>query len=63
MKKCQILFLPEDWHDSWYEWVQEIETILNESYHDTIENTSHEALLGDKSKKKLGKLVQTGRLK
>ena len=44
-------FLPEDRHDSWYDWIQEIETVLNESYHDTTKITPHEALLGDKPKR------------
>ena len=39
-------FLQTVKHDSWFEWVEEIETILNESYHDTIEITLYEALLG-----------------
>ena len=41
--------LPENKHDSWYNWLEEIETIFNESYHDTIEITPHEALLGKKT--------------
>ena len=44
-------FLPVDRHESWYNWIEEIETILNESYHDTIEITPHEALLGTKPKR------------
>ena len=44
-------FLPADRHDSWYNWIEEIETILNESYHDTIEITPHEAFLGKKPKR------------
>ena len=43
--------LPEDRHDSWYNYIEEIETILNESHHDTIEMTPHEALLGEKPKR------------
>ena len=39
-------FLQTDKHDSWFKWLEEIETILNESYHDTIEITPYEALLG-----------------
>ena len=38
-------FLLADRHDSWYNWIEEIKRILDESYHDTIEITPHEALL------------------
>ena len=38
-------FLPAERHDSWYSWIEEIETIFNESYHDTIGITPYEALL------------------
>ena len=41
-------FLPEDRHDSWYNYIEEIKTILNESHHDTIEMTPREALIGEK---------------
>ena len=41
-------FLQVDKHNSWFNWVEEIETILNESYHDTIEVTPYEALPGKK---------------
>ena len=41
-------FLQADKHNSCFNWVEEIETILNESYHDTIEVTPYEALLGRK---------------
>ena len=44
-------FLPADKHESWYNWIEEMETILNESYHDTIETTPHEALVGTKPKR------------
>ena len=41
-------FLQVDKHNLWFNWVEEIEKILNESYHDTIEVTPYEALLGKK---------------
>ena len=40
-----MTFLPADRQGSWYSWIEKIETILNESYHNTIEITPHEALL------------------
>ena len=46
LARCFRTLLPENKHDSWYNWIEEIETIFNESYHDTIEMTPHEALLG-----------------
>ena len=39
-------FLQTDKHDSWFNWMEEIKKILNESYHDTIEHTPYEAFLG-----------------
>ena len=41
-------FLPINEHKSWYNYVEKIEIILNESYHDTIEMTPYEALKGEK---------------
>ena len=40
-------FLPVDGHNSWYNYVEKIETILNKSHHDTIEITPHESLKGE----------------
>ena len=48
LARCFRAFLPENKHDSWYNWIDEIVTIFNESYHDKIEITSHEALIGKK---------------
>ena len=44
-------FLPINEHNSWYNYVEKIEIILNESYHDTIEMTPHEALKGEKPRR------------
>ena len=49
LARCFRTFLPENKHDSWYNWIDEIETIFNESYRDTIEINPHEALLGKKT--------------
>ena len=48
LARCFRTLLPENKHDSWYNWIEEIETIFNESYHDTTEVTPHEALFGNK---------------
>ena len=55
-------FLAVDKHDSWYNWIEEIETILNESYHDTIEITPYEALLGKKPTR-LGEIYSPNTIK
>ena len=48
LARCFRTFPPEKKHDSWYNCIDEIEKIFNESYHDTIEITPHKALLRKK---------------
>ena len=43
--------LPGNKHNTWYNWLQEIETILNESHHNTTETAPQEALFGVKPKR------------
>ena len=57
LARCFRTLLPENKHDSWYNWIEEIETIFNESYHDTIEVTPHEALFGNKPSRIWEKLI------
>ena len=48
LARCCRTLLPEDKHHTWYNWIEEIETIFNDSYRDTTETTPHEALRGEK---------------
>lgn len=41
-------FLSPERHHAWYVYLSTVETIINESYHDTIEITPHEALREEK---------------
>ena len=49
LARCFRTLLSEDKHHTWYNWIEEIDTIFNESYHDTTEITPREALRGEKS--------------
>ena len=51
LARCFRTLLPENRHDTWYNWIGEIETILNESYHETTKITPHEALRGQRPRR------------
>ncbi|XP_033222744.1 uncharacterized protein K02A2.6-like [Belonocnema kinseyi] len=46
----RTLLKPEE-HGKWYAQFENIEAIINESYHDTTEDTPHEALWGRRPKR------------